>query len=123
MPTRDRRLLVAALLLFALWLASIGPVRTWASHVGLRGHWAVGVAPSFLAGFTFVLWQAFATRSRPLVCAAYAVALVVLTELAQLVLPGYTADVWDVVAGAVGAGLAVPVLLRLTRQAIGFSSR
>jgi VanZ family protein len=33
----------------------------------------------------------------------YAIVLIALAEVAQLVLPGYTADVWDVVAGVIGA--------------------
>ncbi len=111
---RDRYLLIAALLGFGLWLASVGPVRTWATSAG--GYWVVGVAPSFLAACTFAFWQAFAVRSRPLASAAYAAALVAATEVIQLFLPGYTADVGDVVAGVAGAAVALPVLLWRRRR-------
>lgn len=108
---RDRFLLIMALVGFGLWLASVGPVRTWATRAGERRDWAFEIAPSFLAAFTFVFWQAFATRSRPLVSALYGAALVSAAEVAQLFLPRYTADVWDVVAGIVGAAVAMPLLL------------
>jgi VanZ family protein len=105
-----------ALVGFGLWLASVGPARTWATRAGQRRDWIFGVAPSFLAAFTFVFWQAFATRSRPFVCALFAAALVGAAEVAQLFLPRYTADAWDVVAGVVGAAVAMPLLLWRERQ-------
>lgn len=107
---RDKSLLGVGLLAFGLWLSAIGPARAWASGAGIGEHWTFGVAPSFLAGFCFAHWQAFATRSRPIVAAAYAMALVALAEGVQLILPRYTADLWDMLAGIVGAGLAVPIL-------------
>ncbi len=67
--------------------------------------------PSFLAGFTFVFWQAFAVKSKPLASVLYAVSLVILAEIAQFFLPGYTFDVWDIVAGLFGVAFAIPVLL------------
>ena len=108
---RDRVLLILALVGFGLWLASVGPMRTLATKAGLRRDLVFGFAPSFLAALTFVFWQAFATRSRPLVSALYTAGLVGAAEVVQLFLPRYTADVWDVVAGIVGAAVAVPVLL------------
>jgi len=77
------------------------------------------VAPSFFAAWTFAFWQAFAVKARPLSAAAYATALVAATEVVQLVWPRYvegalhryTADIWDVAAGAVGASVALLVLL------------
>lgn len=113
---RDKYFLFAALVGFGLWLASIGPLRTWATEAGLRGSWVFGVAPSFLAACTFAFWQAFAVRSRPLASAAYAAALVTAAEVIQLFLPGYTADVWDAVAGVVGAAVAMPMLLWRERR-------
>lgn len=115
-PDRDKYFLFAALVGFGLWLASIGPLRTWATEAGLRGSWVFGVAPSFLAAGTFAFWQAFAVRSRPLASAAYAAALVTAVEVIQLFLPGYTADVWDAMAGVVGAAVAMPVLLWRERR-------
>jgi hypothetical protein len=113
---RDRYLLVAALAGFGLWLASIGPVRTWAAQAGQRDRWIFGVAPSFLAAWTFAFWQAFVAKSRPLPAAAYAAVLVTVAEVVQVFLPGYTADVWDVVAGVLGAAAALPVLVVRARQ-------
>ena len=88
----------------------------WGGH---RSSWVVGVAPSFFAAWSFAFWQAFAVKTRPLKAAAYATALVTATEVVQLVLPRYlegafhryTADIWDVAAGVVGAGAALLVLL------------
>jgi len=116
---RDRYLLIGALLAFVMWLGSIGPLRAWASGAGHRSSWVLGVAPSFFAAWTFAFWQAFAIKATPLSAAAYATALVAATEVVQLVLPRYlegafhrySADIWDVAAGAVGAGAAVLVLL------------
>ena len=113
---RDKYFLIAALVGFGLWLASVGPLRIWATRAGQRGSWVFGVAPSFLAACTFAFWQAFAVRSRPLASAAYAAALVTAAEVIQLFLPFYTADVWDVVAGVVGAAVAMPVLLWRERR-------
>lgn len=109
--SRDQWFLFAALLGFGLWLASVGPLRTWATGAGIHDSWVLGVAPSFFAGCTFAFWQAFAVRSKPLASLAYAAALVTATEVIQNFLPGYTADVWDAVAGIVGAAFAMPVLL------------
>ena len=116
---RDQYLLIGVLLGFGMWLGSIGPLRAWASGTGPRSSWVLGVAPSFFAAWTFAFWQAFAVKARPLSAAAYATALVAATEVVQLVLPRYlegafhhyTADIWDVAAGAVGAGAALLVLL------------
>jgi VanZ family protein len=116
---RDRGLLVAALFAFAFWLAAIGPVRTWASGGHLRANWMVGVAPSFFAGATFALWQAFAVRTRPVVSVATASAVVVLAEVAQLFLPRYTADVLDAIAGIIGAVVVTPFLVWRSRRAAG----
>lgn len=115
---RDQYLLIGTLLGFGLWLGSIGPLRTWASAAGHRGSWVLGVAPSFFAAWTFAFWQAFAVRATPLKAAAYATALVAATEVVQFVVPRYlegalhryTADVWDVAAGAVGARAALLAL-------------
>ena len=110
MRRRDPWLLVAVLVTFALWLAAIGLFRTWARASGHRGSVLIGVAPSFFAGMSWTLWIAFATRTAPVASAIWTSALMVAAETAQLVLPGYTADVWDVVAGALGAAIVVPIL-------------
>jgi hypothetical protein len=94
---------------FGLWLAVIGPVRARAGS-GIGASWLLGSTPSLLAGFAFAHWQAFATRSGPLVSAVSAALLVTLAELIQLALPRYTADLRDVVAGIAGAALAAPIL-------------
>jgi hypothetical protein len=109
-PRRDRLLLLIALLGFALWLFAIGLARMWATRAGLGGHWTLGVAPSFFAGFTFALWQAYIVRSGPFESAASAAVLVSLAELVQLGLPRYRADSWDAVAGIAGAALTFPLL-------------
>ncbi|MCR4341239.1 MAG: hypothetical protein NUW01_15285 [Gemmatimonadaceae bacterium] len=116
-PARDRWLLLVALLAFALWLAALGPIRSWASGAGLRDHWLIGVAPSFFAGATMALWQAFAVRSTPLAAAAGAVAIVALAEAAQFALPRYTPDIRDVLAGIAGVALVVPLLVWRARRA------
>ena len=107
---RDRTLLLVAVIGFALWLVAAGPLRSWASASGLRSLWVLGVAPSFWAGFTLTCWQAFGTRTGPLVSAAFALALVTLAEGVQLLLPRQTPDVWDITAGAMGAALAAPIV-------------
>ena len=109
-------MLIAALLGLGLWLASIGPVRVWAAAASHRGNWVFSVAPSFLAAWTLAFWNAFAMRKGPLMSAAYAAAVVAGAEVVQLVLPRYTPDAWDVVAGVVGAVTVLPVLLWRNRQ-------
>lgn len=108
--SRDSFLLAATLLAFGFWLAAIGPVRTWASHAGMSANWAVGVAPSFFAGFTFVLWYGFSMRGRPLAAVLYGTLLIVVGELAQIFIPRYTPDAWDVAAGIIGTFVAAPIV-------------
>lgn len=115
-PPRDRNVLAAALIAFALWLLAIGPVRTWAAGGDAPLRWVVGVAPSFFAGLWFAFWPAFISRTSPVVSVAGAVVLVTLAEAVQLFLPRYTADVWDVVAGMFGVATALPVLLWRARK-------
>jgi hypothetical protein len=115
-PRRDVVLLILALSAFGLWLAAIGPVRGWVRRAGIGGPWIVGVAPNAIAAFTFAHWQAFITRSGPTASVTSAVVLITLAEAAQLFLPRYTTDPWDIVAGVIGAGLAVPTLLWRARR-------
>ena len=110
-PAADRVLAGCTLLAFALWLACVGPVRTWASGWGVREAWALGVAPSFFAGATLALWQSLATGARAVASVVVAVVLVALAEAAQVLHPRSTADLWDVAAGTVGALLAAPVVV------------
>jgi hypothetical protein len=107
--SRDKFFLVAALIGLGLWLVSISSARTFAVRHGYHG-WMVDVAPSFLAAFTFAFWNAFNRMTRPLVAAAAGAAFTALAEVVQIFLPGYTADVWDAVAGVAGAAAALPVL-------------
>lgn len=101
----DRFLRYATLGFVVFWLASVGPVRTWASEVGLRSVWWFGVAPSFFAGGAFATWQALATRVSGWLALLYAVCLVSLAEAIQLVMPNTTPDLWDILAGCAGATL------------------
>ncbi|MEM6646227.1 MAG: hypothetical protein AAF730_08235 [Bacteroidota bacterium] len=60
--SEDRFLRYATAFFLVLWIACVGPVRTWATDVGIRSWWIFGVAPSLFAGITFATWQAVATR-------------------------------------------------------------
>lgn len=115
----DRVLLALTLVFFSMWLGSAGPLRWWASEAGIATLFVFGVAPSFFAGATLTCWQSLATRTGPITSAAFALALTVLGEAAQIVLPGHTPDLWDIVAGALGALLAVPLVAwRVPRPAL-----
>ncbi|MEM1044119.1 MAG: hypothetical protein AAGI91_16030 [Bacteroidota bacterium] len=109
-PPRDRLLVAATAIGFVLWIACVGPVRTWASEANVRSLWVFGVAPSFFAGFTLACWQAVAVRSGPFASAALGFGLIVLAEAAHIVMPRSTADVWDIAAGAAGVALAAPFI-------------
>ncbi len=113
---RDRVLLIATLAAFVLWMASVGPLRSWASGAGVRGFWVFGVAPSFFAGSTLTLWQAFTTRTGAAVSALYGASLVALAEVVQFLLPTHRTDGWDVVAGVMGALLAAPLVWYRARR-------
>ena len=106
----DRPLAAFALVAFACWMASVGPVRTWATGAGVRDWWVFGVAPSAFAGMAIAAWQALAVRSQPALAVGIACGLVALAEVAHVWMPRRTADMWDVTAGVVGALLAWPVL-------------
>ncbi len=112
----DRVLAVCAGVACVLWIACVGPVRTWASDAGIRQMWVFGVAPGFFAGATFVLWQSLGTGTRAAASVVISVGLSVLAEAAQLFLPGSTADPFDIVAGVAGALLAAPVVWWRTRE-------
>jgi hypothetical protein len=108
---RDKVLLVLAIFALALWLSAAGPIRWAVEGSTVRLPWILGVLPNFLAGITLTCWQAFLTRTSPVASAVFAVAVLGIAEAAQLLLPSYRADWWDVAASATGALLAIPVLL------------
>lgn len=116
MIRRDRVLLFAALFFFALWLAAIGPARSFARHHGFGASLIVGVAPNFFAGLTFAMWQAYRMRTATWVTIGYAMIAISLAEAVQIFLPGYTADPLDAVAGIAGALVAYPILAARRRR-------
>ncbi|MEM1096666.1 MAG: hypothetical protein AAGJ10_18865 [Bacteroidota bacterium] len=101
----DRVLRYATGVFVVLWMASVGPLRTWASEAGIRSLWWFGIAPSLFSGAAFATWQAVATSVRAWTSAAYAVVLTLLAEGVQLAMANATADPWDIVAGSIGAGV------------------
>lgn len=105
---QDRWLLAFMAGAFVLWMASVGPIRSWATEVGIRGHWSFGIAPSFFAGSTLTAWQTVGVGTRPGFSALIAFALLALAEIAHLFMPQHTADGWDVAAGLAGAIVALP---------------
>ncbi|MEM1054320.1 MAG: hypothetical protein AAGI52_02240 [Bacteroidota bacterium] len=109
--SRDRRLAWATGVAAVLWIACVGPVRTWALDMGIRSHWFFGIAPSLFAGTTFAMWQMLVSRTSPLPSVMYGVVLCALAEAVQLAMPRATADPLDALAGAIGAVLALPILL------------
>ena len=80
----DRLLTAAALAAFTLWLAAVGPVRTWASGAGVRDAWLVGVAPSLFAGLTMALWLRRSAGAGPLYACALSAGLTALAEIAHV---------------------------------------
>ena len=92
---------------FVLWMGSVGPLRSWATEAGVREHWTFGVAPSLFAGATLTGWQSLG-GTPPLASALLASLLIVLAEAAHLFMPRQTADGWDVLAGLMGAAVALP---------------
>lgn len=113
---RDRFFLFAALAGFLLWLVSKSPVRGWADITFHQYSWLFGVLPSFLAAWTFAFWIAFAVKSKPVEAGLYAAALVIAAEFIELFIPIYTFDFYDMLAGVIGAAVAIPVLLLRERQ-------
>lgn len=112
----DRFFLVVALIGWLLWIISVSPLRIYAMRTNVSFSWAFDAAPSFFAGFTFVFFQAFAVKSRPLASVAYAAVLVTAAEVAQLYMPRYTFDKWDLVAGIIGVAIAMPILFWRKRK-------
>lgn len=106
----DRILLLFTLAFFATWLGSAGPLRWWASDAGMATLFVFGVAPSFFAGATFTCWISLATRTGPLVSGILSLGITVLGEGGQLLVAGHSADIRDVVAGALGAVISTPVV-------------
>jgi len=109
---RHRRLQRVYLVLFVGWMFLHGPIRTWVGNTGLGGSWVLGVAPSLFAGLAVAIASALAYGFRPLTGSAYGAGFSILAEMIQPWLPSYTFDPWDVAAGLVGAGFAVPLLVR-----------
>ncbi|GEM_PF-4360595 len=75
----------------------------------------LGVAPSFLYGAGFVLAAAAFRRLAP-GYAYWGAAGTLAYELLQPFVAGRTFDPWDLVAGALGCGLALAVVERHRRQ-------
>jgi hypothetical protein len=101
---------------FVLWIASVGPIRSWATGAGIRDHWAFGVAPSFFAGSTLTAWQTASVGTRPAFSVLFAGGLLALAEVAHLFMPHHTADGWDVLAGLAGALVAFPYVQGRTNR-------
>jgi len=101
----DRFLRYATVVFVVLWLASVGPIRTWASDAGIRTLWWFGVAPSLFSGVAFATWQATSTSVRAWASVLSSIVLTLLAEAAQMTMATATADLWDVVAGCIGAGV------------------
>jgi len=108
----QKRLGVVYLIGFVLWFAAASAARPWAGAIGLEGHLALGIAPSFFAGVTVTAFITFQWRRRPILAVASGAALMVLIEVVQLWLPKYVFDPLDALAGVSGAALVALFLCR-----------
>lgn len=107
-------LLVVFALGWVFWVASTKVVRPWAAALGIKGHWTLAVAPSFIAGITVAAFAGFIlvimNRLGAMFVFLCGAVPMLLLEVIQLWLPGYVFDPFDVLAGTSGAAL-VAILL------------
>lgn len=112
----QRLLFVAGLIGWVSWVVSTKLVRSWASAIGLDGHWTLSVAPSFIAGVTVTTFAAFilavAARRGPLSAFLCGVAAMLAFEVDQLWLPGYVFHPLNVLAGIYEAALTTMIPYR-----------
>ncbi|HEX2921637.1 MAG TPA: hypothetical protein VHO50_10785 [Bacteroidales bacterium] len=109
--SRDNFCLYFAILCYFIWLLSVSPLRIYVREINQSLSFILNITPNFFAGCTFAFWQSYITKSKPFLSVIFAASLVTATEIIQLFIPRYTFDVWDVVAGIVGASIVVPILL------------
>ena len=105
-----KRLHVGFTTTFGLWLGFHGPLRASAFWLGASGDGFLGVAPSFFAGCAATLGAFMGGLPRPIPAALCGAAFVFATEIVQPWTQRYTYDPADIVAGAIGATLVVPLL-------------
>lgn len=108
---RDRFFLFAAILGCVLWIASVSPLRIYATKISLDISLIVSIAPNFFAGLTFAFWQSYIVKSKTFVSVMYAASLVTAAEAMQLFIPLYVFDACDLAAGIIGVLIAMPLLL------------
>jgi hypothetical protein len=104
------RLHVGFTITFWLWLGFHGPLRTLALRLGASGAGFLAVAPSFFAGCAATFAAFMGGVPNPIPAALCGATFVLATEIFQPWWDGYTYDVGDIVAGAIGATLVVPLL-------------
>jgi hypothetical protein len=116
LDSRQRTLLVVCLVGWVSWVASTKVVRPWAAAIGIEGHWALAVAPSFIAGIPVTAYVAFiltiARRLKTLHAFIGGAVLVTLLEVIQPWLPNRVFDLFDVIAGICGAAVVAMFLSR-----------
>ena len=105
-----KRLRVGFRTTFLLWFGFHGPLRTLALWLGASADGFLAVAPSFFAGCAATLGAFMGSFPRPIPAALFGATFVLATEIVQPWIRRYTFDVGDIVAGAIGATLVVPLL-------------
>ena len=112
----QRFLIYVCLFGWVAWVASTKVLRPWAGALGLEGHWALAVAPSFIAGVPVTAFAAIvlaeAHRLTALSAFLWGAASMLLLEVIQLLLPRYVFDPLDLLAGVFGAALMAMLLSR-----------
>jgi hypothetical protein len=105
-----QRLHVGFTITFWLWLGFHGPLRTLALSLGAGADGFLAVAPSLFAGCAATLGAYMGGLPRPIPAALCGATFVLTTEVFQLWMRRYTYDSGDIVAGAIGATLVMPLL-------------
>jgi hypothetical protein len=105
-----KRLHVGFTIMFWLWIGFHGPLRSLALRLGASGDGFLAVAPSLFAGGAATLGAFMSGLPRPVPAALCGATFVIAIEMLQPWMRRYTFDPGDIVAGAIGATLAVPLL-------------
>ena len=103
------RLHAGAVITCCLWFGLHGPLRRFAIWLGASADGFLAVAPSFFAG-CFATVVTFMALPRPIPAAVCGAAFALATEIIQPWMRQHTYDLGDIVAGAIGATLVVPLL-------------
>lgn len=95
---------------WGLWLSGIAVLSLLPAKVAITTGWSDKIEHGLAFAALAILWQLAWPKVRGLLIIALSVSYGAFIELAQTFSPGRHADVWDLLADAVGVGLGMFII-------------